>query len=132
MTTELATYRYFKVFIPAIFVYAIGSLGLAWAEGSLPIPKYALFFLAMVPIAAMFVVFWAHWRFANEIDEFMRLIQLRATLFGVFCIMVVATGWGTLELLAHTPKLPIFWLLPLFWVAQSAATVFMSKREGMF
>ncbi len=132
MTAEQATYRYFKIFIPAILVYATGSLGLTWAEGNTPIPPFALYLLAMVPIAAMLAIFWAHWRFATEVDEFMRLIQIKATLFGVVCIMVVASGWGTLELLADAPKLPIFWLMPLFWVAHSAATAILSKKEDMF
>ncbi|WP_415403341.1 hypothetical protein [Tateyamaria sp. SN3-11] len=132
MTTEHATYRYFKVFIPAILVYAIGSVGLSWAGNSIPMPQYALYCVAIVPIAAMFVIFWAHWRFATEIDEFMRLIQIKATLVGVVCIMVVASGWGTLEMLADAPRLPVFWLFPLFWVAHSAATAILSQKEGMF
>lgn len=132
MTTEHATRRYFAVFTPAILVYAAGSIGLTWAEESISVPQYALYCLAMIPVVAMLTIFWAHWRFAIEIDEFMRLIQIKATLFGVACIMIVASGWGTLELLADAPRLPVFWMLPMFWVTHSLATAFMSKKEGMF
>ncbi|MEP5759316.1 MAG: hypothetical protein ABJ327_08450 [Litoreibacter sp.] len=80
----------------------------------------------------MMCVFWAHWRFTGEIDEYLRLIQIKATMVGVVCFLVVASGWGTLELLADAPNLQMFWLLPIFWVSHSAATAFISKKEGVF
>ncbi len=132
MTTEQATYRYFKVFIPAILVYGFGSVGLTLAAENITMPPFVLYALALIPTLAMMCVFWAHWRFAGEIDEYLRLIQIKATLVGVACLLVLASGWGTLELLADAPKLQVFWLLPIFWVSHSAATAFFSKKEGVF
>lgn len=132
MTPEQATYRYFKVFVPAQCVYAAGSIGITWVGENSNLSSTVLYTLAFVPIVAIFVTFWAHWRFATEIDEFLQLIQLKGTLFGIACVMVVASGWGTLEMLADAPRLSVFWLLPIFWIAQSVATAFISKREGVF
>lgn len=132
MTAELATYRYFRIFIPAICVYAAGSIGITWiGENANPLSAVR-YGLALVPILAIFFAFWAHWRFASEVDEFLRLIQIKGTLFGIACVMSVASGWGTLEMLADAPRLSVFWLLPIFWIAQSAATTLISKREGVF
>lgn len=132
MTPEQATYRYFKAFIPAICVYAAGTVSITWLGNRALVPSAALYILALVPVVAIFFAFWAHWRFATEVDEFLRLIQIKGTLFGIACVMIVASGWGTLETLADAPNLPVFWLLPIFWVAQSGATAIISKREGVF
>ncbi len=132
MSPELATKRYFTIFIPAICAYAAGSAGVTWAVDNADLSTGLTYSLALVPILAIFFAFWAHWRFANEIDEFLRLIQIKGTLFGIASVMVVASGWGTLEMLADAPRLPVFWLLPIFWVAQSAATAVFSKRESVF
>ena len=130
MTPEQATRRYFKIFIPSMIVYLAGCLGTGWAADHMSLPPSVLYGLAIVPIAAMLSVFWGHWRFINEIDEFLRTIQVKALLFGTACVLVVATGWGTLEMFADAPRLQVFWLLPIFWVAYSATATVITKREG--
>ena len=130
MTPERATRRYFKIFVPSMLGYLFASLGVAWASDHMSLPPIALYGLAIIPIAAMLSLFWAHWRFINEVDEFLRSIQIKAVIFGTACVMVIATGWGTLEMLADAPKLQVFWLMPIFWVSHSAAVVVVTKREG--
>lgn len=130
MTIELATRRYFTIFIPSIIGYLAGTLGITWAEDNVDLPAFALYGLAGVPIVAMLCIFWGHWRFITEIDEFLRTIQIKAVLVGTACVLVVATGWGTLEMLADAPRLQVFWLMPVFWVCYSAAAAVITKREG--
>lgn len=132
MTTDQATYRYFKVFIPAMVVYGASSVGITQITDNMAYAPPLLYALALIPILAVLCAFWAHWRFAIEIDEFLRFIQIKATLFSVACVMVIASGWGTLEMLADVPNLQVFWLLPIFWISHSAATVFFSKVAGVF
>ena len=133
MTAEQATRRYFEVFVPSMIGYMAGSLGTTWAADHMILPPVALYGLAIIPIIAIFSAFWAHWRFVNEIDEFLRTIQIKAVIFGIACVMAIASGWGTLELLADAPILKVFWLLPIFWVSYSAAAVVLTKREaGVF
>nr|WP_319384065.1 hypothetical protein [uncultured Roseibium sp.] len=132
MTTEQANYRFFKVFVPAMVIYVATTAGIAWLSDRQTFPAYALYGLTLVPIAAIFLAFWAQWRFAMELDEFLRLIQIKGTLIGVACIMIIASGWGQLERLADVPRLPVFWLLPVFWATQGLATTVISKREGVF
>lgn len=132
MTPEQATYRYFKIFIPAMLVYVAGSVGTVWAADQSLLSPIALYGLAFIPVLAIICAFWAHWRFVIEVDEFLRLIQVKAILFGIACVMAVASGWGTLEMLADVPKLQVFWLLPLFWISYSGAAAYISKKEGMF
>jgi len=132
MTTEQATRRYFQIFIPSMVGYLAGTLATIWAADHMDLPPFALYGLAGVPIFAMLCMFWGHWRFINEIDEFLRTIQIKAVLFGIASVLVVATGWGTLEMLADAPKLQVFWLLPIFWTSYSAAAGVLTKRAGGF
>ncbi|QFT33191.1 hypothetical protein K1718_20275 [Roseibium porphyridii] len=132
MTTEQATSRFFKIFIPAMIVYIVGTASIRWYPGSETLPAYSLYALALIPIVAIFIAFWAQWRFAMELDEFLRLIQIKGTLVGIACVMMIASGWGQLERLADVPRLPVFWLLPIFWAVQGLATTLISKREGVF
>lgn len=115
-----------------MLIYGAVTEGLAWVPGSSDFPAYAHYALALIPIVAIFFVFWAQWRFAIEIDEFLRLIQIKATLCGIACVMVIASGWGQLERLADVPTLPMFWLLPIFWTVHGLAILFISIREGLF
>ncbi|MEM8702037.1 MAG: hypothetical protein AAGF82_09450 [Pseudomonadota bacterium] len=132
MSTEQANARFFKVFVPAMVIYVATTAGIASLSDRHTLPPYVLYGLTLVPIGAVFAAFWAQWRFAMELDEFLRLIQIKGTLIGVACVMIIASGWGQLERLADVPRLPVFWLLPIFWAIQGLATTFISKREGVF
>lgn len=132
MTSEQATYRFYRVFIPAMFTHLAGTMGIALFPDSDDLSTRILYAMTLIPIVAIFIAFWAQWRFALELDEFLRLIQIKGTLFGIACVMIIASGWGQLEKLADVPRLPVFWLLPMFWAAQGLATAFISKREGVF
>ncbi len=130
MTNEQATRRYFMIFVPSMIAYAAGLLSTQWGAVHMGLQPTALYALAAVPIAAILSIFWAHWRFIKEIDEFLRMIQIKAILFAMSCVMVAASGWGTLEILADAPKFKVFWLLPMFWVSFAASAVFLTKRDG--
>ncbi|WP_306144190.1 hypothetical protein [Roseibium sp. MMSF_3412] len=132
MTTEQANFRFFKVFVPAMILYVATTAGIVWLSDRHALSPHVLYVLTLVPIGAIFAAFWAQWRFAMELDEFLRLIQIKGTLIGVACIMIIASGWGQLERLADVPRLPVFWLLPVFWTVQGLATTVISKREGVF
>ena len=57
MTAEQATRRYFKIFIPSMIVYLVGTLGTTLAEERLDLPQFALYGLALIPIIALFATF---------------------------------------------------------------------------
>ena len=132
MTSEQATYRFFKVFVPAMLVYIGATAVIVHLTDNGDLHAYTLYALIPVPIGAIFVAFWAQWRFASELDEFLRQIQIKGTFVGIACVMIIASGWGQLERLADVPTLPVFWLLPIFWGVQGLATTFISRREGVF
>lgn len=130
MTNQQATRRYYAVLIPGMVAFLGLSFGLKVAENSDLFPAAVLYAGALLPIALMLGMFWAHWRYMNEIDEFLRSIQVKATFAAIAVVLTAATGWGFLELFAEMPALPIYYLNPLFWVAFAVAHVILSAREA--
>lgn len=132
MTTKQATSRFFRVFVPAMLLYITVTAGMTQLTNDGDLSARTLYALSLIPIVAIFIAFWAQLRFVLELDEFLRLIQIKGTFFGIVCVMVIASGWGQLERLADVPRIQVFWLLPIFWSAQGLATTIISKREGVF
>jgi hypothetical protein len=128
MTNEKATRRYLGFLIPAALVHLGTSYAIKMADNAASLPSPALYAAAIVPVAAMLSMFWAHWRYVTEIDEFLRSIQIKAAFAALTLVMTVATGWGYLELLTEVPTLSIFWLNPVYWIAYSIAVVIFSSR----
>ncbi|MEP2980249.1 MAG: hypothetical protein ABJO86_12235 [Lentilitoribacter sp.] len=132
MTTNQSSSRFFKIFVPAMLVYIITTAGIAALSNSSNTSNYLLYSLTLLPIGAIFVAFWAQWRFALELDEFLRLIQIKGAFVGIAFVMIIASGWGQLERLTDVPRFEVFWMLPIFWSVQGLAITFISKREGVF
>lgn len=129
MTEDQAARRYHMGFIPAMIIFLGGSFGLAWLNENSSVAAPTLIGLAIVPILASLSMFWLHWRFLNEIDEFLRQIQTNALLFGAAVVMAVATAWGYCEAYLDAPSFPMFWLNPMFWVAYATAVSIQNARN---
>jgi len=130
MTNQQATRRYYSVLIPAMIAFVAASFGVKMADNAALLPPAGLYAAALVTVALLLSAHWAQWRYMNEIDEFLRSIQIKAALAGLAVVMTTATGWGFLEFYAEAPALSVFWLNPLFWVAYSIAVVIFSSRDG--
>jgi len=130
MDIVLASRRYFKLFIPAMIVYLIACLGAAYLDDLISVSPVLEYGLVLIAIVALFTVFWTHWRFMNEIDEFLRMIQMKAVMIGLFVVLCIATGWGMLEMYLDAPVLAIFWLNPIFWAGYGLSAGVMTKRAG--
>lgn len=131
MNEKRATRRYHMGFVPAMIVFMGGTLGLVWLDANSRLSGPYLMALTAVPILALLSMFWLHWRFMQEIDEFLRRIQINALLSGAAVVLVIATGWGYLEKFVDAPALSVFWLNPIFWAAYGiAATIFTIREDA--
>lgn len=131
MTPELATRRYFTVMIPAQIVFLASCLAIAYGGAHLGLRGWLLYPATLVPTIALLATFWAHWRFVRDVDEFIRLVHIKALLGALAVLMVFATVWGMFEFYANAPAFPIFWLTPLFWAAYGLIAGVLSWREGL-
>lgn len=130
MTNEKATRRYFIFITPAILAFVAVSFTLRVADDAGIMPAPALYAASIVPVGIMLGMFWAHWRYMGEIDEFLRFIQFKGVFTGLIVVMTIASGWGWLELYADAPRLPVFWLNPIYWIGYGAGVAFFSWRNG--
>lgn len=144
MTEKQAVSRFHKAFLPSLGLYIVGIIAAVWARDHLASSESYFYFwtvnnpgfsqsiyylLALIPIIAIFMMAWVQWRLIHELDEFLRMIQIKGLLFGLVCLLAIATGWGLMEMLAATPKLPIFWLVPIFWICNTVAIGYIKARE---
>ena len=130
MTSDQAMCRYLTVIIPAAIAFVGVSFVLKAADNANVLPLPALYAVSIVPVGIMLGMFWAHWRYMGEIDEFLRSIQVKGAFAGLIFVLTVATGWGWLEMFADAPQLSIFWLNPLYWIIYSIAVMWFTPRDG--
>ncbi|WP_196260496.1 hypothetical protein [Pelagibacterium limicola] len=129
MTNEKATRRYLGFIIPATILFVGASFALKTADNAAMLPPPALYAVSIVPVGIMLSMFWAHWRYMTEIDEFLRFIQVKGAFTGLIIVMTIASGWGWLEFYADAPRLSIFWLNPIYWIAYSVAVLWFTPRD---
>ena len=132
MHEALAKRRYQRGLVPAMVIFLCGSFGLAWLDANADPSNYVMIAISVVPVAAALFMFSLHWRLLNEVDEYLRQIQINALLIGATVALTIATGWGYLESYIDAPALPIFWLNPIFWIVYGSAAAVMTKRAGSF
>lgn len=131
MTNEQAMRRYFSVLIPGMPLFLGLSVGLKLIDNTTLLPDALKPVAALIPAALLAGMFWAHWRYINEIDEFLRSIQIKAAFVGLTVVMTIATAWGYVELYVdQVPTLSIYWLNPIYWVTYAVAAVTITRRYG--
>jgi len=125
-----ATRRYLAVLFPAMAIFFASSLAISRLEDVFTPSPSVLYVTAIIPIAAILCTFWALYRYIFEVDEFLRMIQIKGLLFGLVSIMVIASGWGYLESYANASPLPVFWLNPIFWIFYALSVAILTARDG--
>jgi len=130
MSQKQARRRYISIFIPSMAIYFSGTLGISLAAKYQSLPSIALYGLAIIPILALIAWMWAQWRYINELDEFLRMIEIKAVLVGVAGVMAIAAGWGIAEMLTDAPNLPVIWIVVIFSVLYGLAQMVITRREG--
>jgi len=131
MIQKRAARRYMRRLIPAMAVYLVGIFATTWAHKTEAIPQLGIYALTLIPTLAILSWMWAHWRYVHEIDEYMRSIQHRAMLIGITILMAVTAFWGLLEFFGDVPAIPIFYVLPAYYIFYGLAQFFIARREGV-
>jgi hypothetical protein len=121
--------RYMWVLIPAMMVYLVFTFGISWGEKNLGFSTGALYGLSVVPILAFLTGMWAHWRHVNELDEFLRDVQIKGMMFGLAVVLSVSTTWGMLDGLANAPRINLMFMTFFFSVGYSGAVMFLTFQN---
>ena len=130
MTHQQARRRFTTVLIVSMGLFLLASIGLGFAHKNLDLPLFLPWLLVIVPIVALLTPLCAQWRYLNDIDEYLRSLEIRAIFIGLVAVLMAASAWGYAELFIDGPSVPMYWLNQLYWVAYAVASVVLNAREG--
>ncbi len=71
--------------------------------------------IAVLPGLAIVGVIWAMGRLLIELsDEYLRLIEVKKSLIATGFALAVSSVWGLLEFYTDVPRVPIFFVFPIW------------------
>lgn len=129
MANKTARKRYFTVFVPAMIGYLASVFIIDSIVDNMDAVTSLTYVLALVPAIFVFIWVWAHARYILEVDEFVRFLQVKSMLAGWVALMVITTAWGFLEMFANVPSVPIFYVLPGFYLCYGVAAVIIGRKN---
>lgn len=131
LTPKQALRRYFKLFFPSMTAYMVAIFIAVKLLKNNIVTGPLIYPIALLPGLAALVFLYGYFRFIWETDELQRKIQIEATLVGVAAILTFTLTWGIMEMfLPDLPRIPMFWIFPLYFVIQGFAAWRLSKKYG--
>ncbi len=71
--------------------------------------------IALVPALATSGFIWAMARYVADLgDEYVRMLEIRKMLVATGMTLALASGWGILELFTDVPRVPLFFVFPVW------------------
>ncbi|MFL5296992.1 MAG: hypothetical protein ACJ798_11485 [Phenylobacterium sp.] len=121
--------RYMRRMWPTMAVYAVVLIGAIKLFETHPPTGPLKYLAAVAPAIPLLVNFWFYGRYVvEEDDEFRRLQVVMTMLVGLAVVLAAATVWGFLEVLAGAPHITIYWVAPIYVVAQGLAAPIVAWR----
>lgn len=108
----------------------------AVAAGSLLVPDHAApgivpVAIATIPGIAVVGWIWAMARLLTELDdEYLRMMEIRKFLIASGFTLALTSIWGLIELFTTVPRIPIFFVWPLWCVGMAVGQVANRMRFG--
>jgi hypothetical protein len=119
-----AARRFFRNHIVLTVLY-IGMVALASQvipDNAAPTPMVVLF--ALLP--GLVVMGWI-WNMGSLLltmeDEYLRMLEVRKMLWASAITLSISGGWGLIELFATVPRLPVFFIFPIWCGALAVGQV---------
>lgn len=115
MASNPAQRRYFSRMIPLSILYGFAVF---FASALIPDDAAATpltIMVALVPALAVLGFIWAMGSYLAELsDEYVRLLEVRKALVATGLTLALASGWGILELFTDVPRVPLFFVFPIW------------------
>lgn len=107
--------RYIKRMAASAAIY-VGAVFLAshllHKHGPTTVPTVAV---ALIPGLAVMAMIWVIVRLLVELDdEYLRMLEVRKAIFATGVTLAIASVWGLLEFYTDVPRLPVFWIFPIW------------------
>ena len=115
MATNPAQRRYVGRTIPISIAYIAAVMLASWIIPDDAAATPLTVAVALVPAFATSGFIWAMARYLAELtDEYVRMLEIRKILVATGLTLALASGWGILELFTDVPKVPIFFVFPVW------------------
>ena len=90
-------------------------------------PTAVVIVLALLPGLVVLGWIWNMGRFYLELeDEYLRMLEVRKAMWATAITLAISGGWGLIELFAAVPRLPVFFIFPI-WCLGLAAGQLINK-----
>lgn len=115
MATNPAQRRYVGRMIPLTIAYIAAVMLASWIIPDDAAATPLTVAVALVPALATSGFIWAMARYVAELtDEYVRMLEIRKMLVATGLTLALASGWGILELFTNVPKVPLFFVFPVW------------------
>lgn len=109
--------RYFRVHIAlsVLYIALVLLASLFIPDDAAPTPMVIAF--ALLPGLVVLGWIWNMGRLLVEMqDEYLRMLEVRKMLWASAITLSICGGWGLVELFAAIPRLPVFFVFPIWCV----------------
>jgi hypothetical protein len=115
MATNPAQRRYVGRMIPISIAYIVTVMLASWIIPDDAAATLLSVTVALVPALATSGFIWAMARYIAELtDEYVRMLEIRKMLVATGLTLALASGWGILELFTDVPRVPLFYVFPVW------------------
>lgn len=93
----------------------------------------SVFVIALAALPGLMVLGWI-WNmgrfYLTMEDEFLRMLEVRKAMWATALTLAICGGWGLIELFAAVPRLPVFFVLPIWCVGLAAGQLINRFTHG--
>ncbi|MDR7100911.1 hypothetical protein [Croceicoccus sp. BE223] len=114
-TRSSAYRRYFRRHIGFTVIYLAAIALASWQVPDDARPSLGTVLIALLPGLAVVGWIWSMGRLLVELDdEYMRMLEVRKFIIATGSTLAVVNVWGIIELYTAVPRLPVFFVFPLW------------------
>lgn len=115
MAANPAQRRYVGRMVPISIAYIATVMLASWIIPDDAAATPLTVAVALVPALATSGFIWAMARYIAELtDEYVRMLEIRKMLVATGLTLALASGWGILELFTDVPRVPLFYVFPVW------------------
>lgn len=115
MANNPAQRRYVRRMIPLSLAYIAAVMLASWIIPDDAAATPLTVAVALVPALATSGFIWAMANYVAELtDEYVRMLEVRKMLVATGLTLALASGWGILELFTDVPRVPLFYVFPVW------------------
>lgn len=120
---------YMKSLLLSAGAYVVTLMGVTFAVNKMEASPILAGLLAIIPAFFVLLMLRAVWIYVHDVDEAQRFFLMKSMMIGLFSLLAVSGSWGLVEMMSDDlPRLPVFWLFPLFFGVFGLSTCFGPGR----